>query len=137
MNAHDVQFGSFGPVVVGLFGSSLLALDRALAAPRRSASPGSSWLSNAQPWPPMVSGSAASSFSSVTTMIGEQRVGPQEVGALLEDGVVDALERGALPFFVDLVERIGLDEEAVPGLVLRLEAAAVLVHALDERREVA
>src|ERR1039458_5795701 len=68
LNAHEVQFGSLGPVVDGLLGSSVVHSMVPWGAPPPLCEPGSELWSNAQPWPAMVSGSAASSFSSVTTM---------------------------------------------------------------------
>jgi hypothetical protein len=66
---------------------------------------------------------------------GDERVGPEEVGALLEDRGVDALVLGDVAFADDVGVRVGLDEEVVPALELRLEAAAVLLHAADEAGE--
>ncbi len=69
----------------------------------------------------------------------EERVGTEEGSALREDRRVDArvarVERGGLD--ADRLVRVGLDEEAIPGLVLRLEAASVLVDAGDHLGEVA
>ena len=54
----------------------------------------------------------------------EERVRPQEGRALREDDLVEALQARARAVLDDRIERIGLDEEAVPGLVLGFEAAA-------------
>ena len=93
-----------------------------------------------QPRPPSASGSLHESSSSVSMMIGDERVGAEEVVALLEDRRVDAVEvrlrRADRRVELDGVVRIRLDEEAVPALELRLEAAAVLADAGDEALEV-
>ena len=60
---------------------------------------------------------------------GEERVGAKEVVPLLEERGVDAGERGDVVRGGDRLERIGLDEEAVPALELRLDAASGLADA--------
>ena len=67
---------------------------------------------------------------------GQQRVGPEEVGALLEHLGVDARERRVAPGDGDALVRVRLDEEAVPALELRLDAAAPLAHGADDLLEV-
>ena len=74
-NAHEVQFGLLGPVVVGLLGSSCWHSMVPSGAPPLLAEPGNDCWSNAHPCPPMLSGSAASSFSSVTTMTASSESG--------------------------------------------------------------
>src|SRR5258708_19021148 len=62
MNAHDVHLGSYGPVVVGLFESTLFLHSIVPSGAAKFGEPGNCEVSKTQPGPPMASGASTSSF---------------------------------------------------------------------------